>query len=175
MNVAYYVVVPFDRNDEGDLAAGDAQEATDALSAERGARELALEHAVAVAFSRTGNPSTGEFHDAVILAQLGNVDLNALSERRTAPPPRAQNSHVCRSGLRKSKLRVYIPYQPLEMGLERITCSPWPIASNIYRGRGAVKVAGQLASEPETIGLFREVAEKNAQPGLSNVSHLILY
>jgi len=80
MNVTYYVVVPFDRNEEGDLTAGAAQEATGALSAERGARALALEHAGAVAFSRTGDPSIGEFQDAVILAQFGEVDLNALSE-----------------------------------------------------------------------------------------------
>jgi hypothetical protein len=33
-------------------------------SAERRARALALEHAWALAFSRTGNPATGEFGDA---------------------------------------------------------------------------------------------------------------
>ncbi|MGA2795256.1 MAG: hypothetical protein ABSE69_17360 [Roseiarcus sp.] len=38
-----------------------------------------LEHAGAVAFSRTGNPATGEFQDAMILAQFGEVDLDALS------------------------------------------------------------------------------------------------
>jgi hypothetical protein len=80
MNVSYYVVVPVDRNEEGDLTAGDAQEAIGALSAERGARTLAIEHAGAVAFSRTGDPSVGEFQDAVILAQFGEVDLNALGE-----------------------------------------------------------------------------------------------
>jgi predicted acylesterase/phospholipase RssA len=34
----------------------------------------------AVAFSRTGDPSIGDFQDAVVLAQFGDVDLNALSE-----------------------------------------------------------------------------------------------
>ena len=34
----------------------------------------------ALAFSRTGNPATGEFQDAVILAQFGEVDLDSLSE-----------------------------------------------------------------------------------------------
>jgi hypothetical protein len=29
---------------------------------------------------RSGDPSTGEFQDAVILAQFGEVDLNALSQ-----------------------------------------------------------------------------------------------
>ena len=80
MAVTYYVVVPFDRNDEGDLSAGPAQEATSASSAERGARSLSIEHAGAVAFSRTGDPSTGDFQDAVILARFGEVDPNALSE-----------------------------------------------------------------------------------------------
>jgi len=80
MNVTHYVVVPFDRNEEGDLTAGLAVEALNASAAERGARSLALMHAGAVAFSRTGDPSIGDFQDAVILAQFGEVDLNALSE-----------------------------------------------------------------------------------------------
>jgi hypothetical protein len=54
MNVTCYVVVPFDRNEH-------------VLSG-------------AVAFSRTGDASTGEFGDAVILAQFGEVDLEALSK-----------------------------------------------------------------------------------------------
>ena len=70
---------PSNRNDDEDLAAGEAREAISAGAAERGARELALRHAGAVAFSRTGDPSTGEFEDAVILAQFGDVDLNELS------------------------------------------------------------------------------------------------
>jgi hypothetical protein len=32
-----------------------------------------------VAFSRTGDPATGEFDDASIVAQFGAVDLDALS------------------------------------------------------------------------------------------------
>ena len=70
---------PSNRNDDEDLAAGEAREAISAGAAERDARELALRHAGAVAFSRTGDPSTGEFEDAVILAQFGDVDLNDLS------------------------------------------------------------------------------------------------
>jgi hypothetical protein len=41
-------------------------------------RWLALMRAV-VAFSRTGDPATGEFSDAEILSQTGDVDLDALS------------------------------------------------------------------------------------------------
>ena len=50
------------------------------IVAERRARALALEHTGALAFSRTGDPATGEFQDAVILARFGEVDLNSLGE-----------------------------------------------------------------------------------------------
>jgi len=78
--VTYHVVVAFDRDAEGDLKAGEGREVMSPVVAERRARALVLEHAGAVAFSRTGNPATGEFQDAVILAQFGEVDLNVLSE-----------------------------------------------------------------------------------------------
>jgi len=80
MAVTYYVVVPFDRDESGNLVAGEGQEAPSASAAQRKARSLALERAGAVAFSRTGDPAMGEFQDAVVLAQFGEVDLNALSE-----------------------------------------------------------------------------------------------
>jgi hypothetical protein len=37
-------------------------------------------NAGALAFSRTGDPAMGEFHDAVVLTQFGEVDLDSLSE-----------------------------------------------------------------------------------------------
>ena len=80
MNVTYYVVVPFDWNEEGALAAGEAKEVPTATAAERQAQSLSRTHAGAVAFSRTGDPSIGEFQDAIVLAQFGDVDLNAPSE-----------------------------------------------------------------------------------------------
>jgi hypothetical protein len=33
-----------------------------------------------LAFSRTGDPATGEFPDTVILARFGEVDLDSLGE-----------------------------------------------------------------------------------------------
>jgi hypothetical protein len=78
--VSYHVVVSFDRDAEGDLKPGEAQEVMSPIVAERRARALALEHAGALAFSRTGNPATGDFQDAVVLAQIGEVDLDSLSE-----------------------------------------------------------------------------------------------
>jgi hypothetical protein len=80
MSVTYYVVVPFDWDETGVLSAGQPHEASNAFAAERGARAIASQHAGIVVFSRTGNLAIGEFQDAVILAQFGEVDLNALSE-----------------------------------------------------------------------------------------------
>ena len=78
--VTYHVVIAFDRDAEGDLKPGEAREVLSPIVAERRARALALEHAGAVAFSRTGDPATGEFQDAVILARFGEVDLDSLGE-----------------------------------------------------------------------------------------------
>jgi hypothetical protein len=75
-----YIGAAFDRDAEGDLRPGEAQEVMSPVVAERRAPALALEHAGAVAFSRTGDPATGEFQDAVILARFGEVDLDSLGE-----------------------------------------------------------------------------------------------
>ena len=80
MPLTYHVVIAFDRDAEGDLKPGDAREVLSPIVAERWARALALEHAGAVAFSRTGDPATGEFQRAVILARFGEVDLDSLGE-----------------------------------------------------------------------------------------------
>jgi hypothetical protein len=77
-NDTYYVVVPFDQNAQGELEAGKAREAINAVLAERLARALAHEHAGAIAFSRSGDPETGEFQDPVVLATFGDVDLSAM-------------------------------------------------------------------------------------------------
>ena len=77
--MTYYVVVTFDWDAEGELRPGGAKELQSAESARRRVPSLALMHAGVVAFSRTGDPSTGEFENAVIFSQAGEVDLNALS------------------------------------------------------------------------------------------------
>ena len=76
--MTYHVVVVFDWDAEGDLKPGEAQEVMSPVVAERRARALALEHAGALAFSRTGNPATGEFEEAVLLTRFGEVDLDSL-------------------------------------------------------------------------------------------------
>jgi hypothetical protein len=78
--VTYHVVIAFDRDAEGDLKPDEAREVLSPFVAERRARALALEHAGAVAFSRTGDPTTGEFQDAVILARFDEVDFDSLGE-----------------------------------------------------------------------------------------------
>ena len=78
--MTYHVVVAFDRDEEGELKPREARKVMSSIVAERRARTLALEHSGALAFSRTGNPATGEFRDAVILARFGEVDLDSLGE-----------------------------------------------------------------------------------------------
>jgi hypothetical protein len=62
------------------LKPGEAHKVLNPIIAERRGRALAVGHAGALAFSRTGDPALGEFQDAVVLAQFGEVDLNSLSE-----------------------------------------------------------------------------------------------
>ena len=78
VNDTYYVVIPFERDAAGDPRPGAAQEAISADAAERRARALARAHGGAVAFSRRGDPLTGEFDDPVVVARFGEVDLSAL-------------------------------------------------------------------------------------------------
>jgi hypothetical protein len=78
-SVTYFVVVVFDRTEEGELRPGEAREVQSAEAARRRAALLAGAHAGVVAFSRVGDSVTGEFTDAKILSQAGEVDLDALS------------------------------------------------------------------------------------------------
>jgi hypothetical protein len=75
----YYVVVLFDRDGEVKLPPSEPRELQSADAAARAARSTVIGHSGAVAFSRTGDPVTGEFEYAVILAQYGEVDFDALS------------------------------------------------------------------------------------------------
>ena len=71
--VTYYVALPFVRNEDGDLIAGEAQERQTASAALREARRMVETSAGAVAFSRTGDPSVGEFEDAVVIERFGDT------------------------------------------------------------------------------------------------------
>jgi hypothetical protein len=70
--VTYYVALPFAVNEDGGLVAGEANECRSAHSAKREAQRLAMTRAGAVAFSRTGDPSSGEFADAVVIESFGD-------------------------------------------------------------------------------------------------------
>lgn len=70
----YYVALPFVRLDEG-LVPGEAVECPHAAAAIRRAAALASAstNAGAVAFSRSGDPDTGDFDEAIVLQTFGEV------------------------------------------------------------------------------------------------------
>jgi hypothetical protein len=80
-DVTYYVAMPFGAGDDGPEPR-EAVECTSANAAIRSAEQMARTegHIGAVAFSRTGDPGSGEFGDAVLLKAFGDVpnDLSAL-------------------------------------------------------------------------------------------------
>ena len=79
--VTYYVALPFVASDEG-IAPGEAVECINPNSAVMKAEALSRKpgYVGAIAFSRSGDPLTGEFGDARLLRKFGNVpeDLGAL-------------------------------------------------------------------------------------------------
>jgi hypothetical protein len=79
-NVTYSVAVPIVRDDSGDWVALEGAECPTGHAAQRRAQALADKHGGAVAFSRTGDPASGEFADAVILGRYGETpdDLMGL-------------------------------------------------------------------------------------------------
>ena len=79
--VTYYVALPFIASDDG-IAVGEAVECPSLDAAIMRAEALSRRegHLGAVAFSRSGNPATGDFDDATIIRKFGDVpeDLSAL-------------------------------------------------------------------------------------------------
>lgn len=80
-NMTYYAVLPFVRDEEGNLCPDEAIECQSPAAAAARARTLALTKAGAVAFSRTGDPDVGEFADATIIIRVGDLpsDLELVS------------------------------------------------------------------------------------------------
>lgn len=76
--ITYYAVVPFSKDDEGNLIPGEAKECPNGDRARRMALAMSEKHAGAIAFSRTGNPDQGDFQDATVIAVYGAVDVSAL-------------------------------------------------------------------------------------------------
>jgi len=79
--VTYYVALPFVAADDG-LAAGEPAECFNPTAVVMRAEALSRKpgHVGAVAFSRTGDPATGEFGDAIVIKKFGDVpsDLSTL-------------------------------------------------------------------------------------------------
>lgn len=72
-SITYYVALPILVGEDGDLYAGEPVETLNAWQAKSSAAGLAIHHPGAVAFSRTGDPSTGEFEPAVVIASYGDL------------------------------------------------------------------------------------------------------
>jgi hypothetical protein len=79
--ITYFVVQPFEKNDEGEIFSVEPREARDGGHARRLGLQLAATHGGAVSFSRTGDPSLGDWEDAEVIASFGIVpdDLSMLS------------------------------------------------------------------------------------------------
>lgn len=78
-SVTYYVVLPFVRDEDGELVAEEGIEAQSAFSAQRRAQAMLPVKAGAVAFSRTGDPAIGEFEDAIVLGRYGETPNDLLA------------------------------------------------------------------------------------------------
>lgn len=80
-NVTYWAVLPFVRDEDGNLCPDEALECQSPSAATARARALAAAKAGAVAFSRTGDPEIGEWADAVVIARVGDTptDLELAS------------------------------------------------------------------------------------------------
>ena len=79
--VTYFVALPFVAADDG-IAAGEPTECLNLVAVVMRAQALSRKpgHVGAVAFSRTGDPATGEFGDANVIKKFGEVpdDLSTL-------------------------------------------------------------------------------------------------
>jgi hypothetical protein len=79
--VTYFVALPFVAADDG-IAAGEPTECLNPVAVVMRAEALSRQpgHMGAVAFSRTGDPATGNFGDAKIIKKFGEVpnDLSTL-------------------------------------------------------------------------------------------------
>lgn len=75
----YFVVLPFQVSKSGQLVALEAQEAPSAVAARQRAQRYADAGGGGIAFSRTGDPATGDYDDVVILGVFGNIAEEAMA------------------------------------------------------------------------------------------------
>jgi len=74
--VTYFVVQSFQRGNKGMLIAHQPRQARDLTHCIDMADRLAPSVASVIAFSRRGEPETGEWEDAVVLKQHGDVPVD---------------------------------------------------------------------------------------------------
>jgi hypothetical protein len=95
--MTYYVALAFKRSEDGgDIVACDPKEARSSDQAIRMAASLArMEgHCGAIAFSWTGDPTLGDFEDAVILKTVGERVANGIAGQRN----KSESGAEARSG-----------------------------------------------------------------------------
>lgn len=78
--VTYYVVQGFLRAKNGYPIPEESQEVASARHARALCERLMADRMAAVAFSRSGDPATGEWQDAVVICSLGAVSEELLAE-----------------------------------------------------------------------------------------------
>jgi hypothetical protein len=78
--VTYFVALPFVASHDG-VAAGEPMECFNPVAVVMRAEALSRKegHVGAVAFSRTGDPATGDFSDAKVIRKFGEVPDNLSS------------------------------------------------------------------------------------------------
>ncbi len=102
-SITYYVVVPFQRDEDGMIVPAKAQDAPNREAAQRRASAMVGKVAGAIAFQRTGAPEAGDFKEGEVIAEFGDVDRNALYGLASEPYHIAASSPLgCRGLLRKA-------------------------------------------------------------------------
>jgi len=72
-DMTYFGVVPFERDEEGEILPGKPREARSEIAARCLAAAMAATKPGAVAFSHTGDPASEGLGNAIILARFGDV------------------------------------------------------------------------------------------------------
>jgi hypothetical protein len=73
--LTYYVVQSYQAGKKGNLFADEPVAVSDLRHAQRLAERLSSSKVGVLAFSRTGDPATGEYQDAVVIVAFGQVPV----------------------------------------------------------------------------------------------------
>lgn len=71
--ITYFVVQSFSVQKKGAITADPPMQAASAVQAQRTAERLSLHKPAVFAFSRSGDPATGEYEPATILCSFGDL------------------------------------------------------------------------------------------------------